>query len=218
MIKNFVGVLLALFFYKAIGQSNETIEIQNLYNQNYRFITYLGMDFSKVVLVGDFSEALGVGGDPATKNAYFKAWNNLVTGEFDKYDIKAMINNKNISTNLECIMNLNYSTKIDDLSGYKEPNYSKEAIQQHIKEYKLPANKGLGVVLFIECFNKNIPKAFIDFVVINMENKEIVMLKKLETNPRGSGLRNYWAGSIYEVFKVVEKNFGKTWKAEFNLK
>ncbi len=40
-----------------------------------------------------------------------------------------------------------------------------------------------------------------------METKEIVLLKKLEVNPRGSGLRNYWAGAIFEAFKTIEKTF-----------
>ncbi len=212
------GILIIFFSSISIcyAQLAADKNIQNLYNPNYNYITYLGMDFSKVVLVGDFTEALGVGGDPATKNAYCKAWNNLVTGEFEKYSIKALVNNKNITTSLEGVMKLNYDTKLDDLSGYKEPNYTKEAIQQHIKEYTLPSNKGLGVVLLIESFNKNIPKAYIDFVVVDMETKEIVMLKKLQTDPRGSGLRNYWAGSIYEAFKQVEKDFTKVWKAEYN--
>ncbi len=199
------------------AQSIATPEIQNLYNQNYRYITYLGMDFSKVVLVGDFSEALGVGGDASTKNAYCKAWNNLVTGEFEKYDIKALVNNKNITTNLEGVMKLNYATKVDDLSGYKEPDYNLQALQQHFNEYALPTDKGLGVIWLIESFNRNTPKAFIDFVVIDMASKKIVMLKKLQTDPRGGGLRNYWAGSIYEAFKEVEKNFTKVWKKEFGL-
>ena len=69
----------------------------------------------------------------------------------------------------------------------------------------------------MESFNQDTRKAFIDFVVINMTTKEIVMLKKLETAPRGRGMRNYWAGAIYAAFKEVEKNFGKTWKNEYGL-
>lgn len=210
-------ILLLSNIFICCAQSTANKSIQNLFNSNYNYITYLGMDFSKVVFVGDFSEALGVGGDVSTKNAYCKAWNNLVTGEFEKYDIKALVNNKNITTSLEGVMKLNYATKVDDLSGYKEPDYTLEALQQHIRHYNLPTNKGLGVVWLIESFNRNIPKAFIDFVVIDMETKEIIMLKKLQTDPRGGGLRNYWAGSIYEAFKQVQKNFTKVWKQEYGL-
>lgn len=199
------------------AQLAATPEIQNLYNSNYRYITYLGMDFSKVVLIGDFSEALGVGGDATTKNAYCKAWNNLVTGEFEKYDIKTLVNNKNITTSLEGVMKLNYASKVDDLSGHKEPDYTLQIIQEHFNNYTLPTDKGLGVILFVESFNRNTPKAFIDFVVIDMATKKIVMLKKLQTDPRGGGVRNYWAGSIYEAFKEVEKKFTKDWKKEYGL-
>lgn len=197
------------------AQATPSVNLQNLFNQNYRYITYLGMDFSKAVLVGDFVEALGVGGDASTKNAYFKAWNNLVTGEFEKYSLKNMLHNGNVTTSLEGVMKMNYATKVDDLSGYKQPNYTKEILQQHLNTYTLPTDKGLGVVLLIESFDKNIPKAFIDFVVIDMATKEIVLLEKLQTDPRGGGLRNYWAGSIYEVFKEVEKKMAKDWKINY---
>lgn len=210
--------LLLLFMYGAqvcSAQTATSVNIQNLFNQNYRYITYLGMDFSKAVFVGDFAEALGVGGDASTKNAYFKAWNNLVTGEFEKYSLKALVHNQNITTSLEGVMKLNYATKVDDLSGYKQPNYTKEALQQHLKTYTLPTDKGLGIVLLIESFDKNIAKAFINFIVIDMATNEIVLLEKLETEPRGGGLRNYWAGSIYEVFKEVEKKMAKDWKTKY---
>jgi len=216
-MKNILALLLLTFFCEAKAQSSATPEIRNLYNQNYRSITYLGMDFSKVVLIGDFSEALGVGGNSATKNAYFKAWNNLVTGEFDKYSIKALVNNQNIATELQGVMEMNNTSKIDELSGYKEPDYTKEAIQQHMNDYMLPSDKGLGVIVLMESFNQNTSKAYIDLVVINMTTKEIVLLKKLETTPRGRGLRNYWAGAIYQFFKEVEKNFGTTWKNDLGL-
>jgi|JI8StandDraft_1071087.scaffolds.fasta_scaffold95480_2 hypothetical protein len=217
MIKPFSLFFSFLTSLSLFAQTQASQDVQNLYNPNYRYITYLGMDFSKVVLIGDFSEALGTNGNPATKNAYFKAWNNLVSGEFDKYNIKALANNKNIVSNIENIMKLNYAANIDSISGYKTPNYTKEEILKHVKTFNLPTNKGLGVFFLIESFNKDITKAFVDFVVINMETKEIVLLKKLEVNPRGSGLRNYWAGAIFEAFKTIEKNFSSSWKSEFSF-
>lgn len=211
---------LSLFFclltsFSLCAQTQASQEIKNLYNSNYRYVTYLGMDFSEVVLVGDFSEALGVGSSPSTKNAYFKAWNNLVSGEVEKYNIKTLINNKNVVANIDEVMKLNYAVSVDSISGYKTPNYSMAEIASHVKKYSLPTNKGLGFLFLIEGFNKDTQKAFVDFVVINMETKEIVLLKKLETNPRGSGLRNYWAGAIHEVFKTIEKNFSTSWKSEY---
>lgn len=215
--------VVAIFFVFSMNylsaQSNvATKNIQNLFDPNFRNITFLGMDFSMIKLIGDFTEALGVGTDAndQTKNAYFKSWNNLVSGERDKYDIKKMVNNKSITADIENVMKMNNATKVDDLTGYKEPNYSTQAIAEHAKLYNTATNKGLGVVLLMECFNRNDNKATIQLLVVDLATKEIVMIKKLETNPRGSGLRNYWAGSIYEAFKEAEKNFVKVWKTEYN--
>lgn len=218
MRKEYKILFIALFLFQTTWAqlSTPTPDIQNLYNQNYKSITYLGMDFSKAVLIGDFSEALGVGGDAATKNAYLKAWNNLVTGEFEKYDIKALVSNKNIATDLAPVMNLNYQIAVDSLSGYKTPAYTQEEIQAHIKTKYPTSEKGLGVVWLIESFDRTTNLAHIDFIVFNMKTKEIVMLKKLQTHPRGSGLRNFWAGAIYEAFITVEKSFIKSWKQEYN--
>lgn len=103
-------------------------------------------------------------------------------------------------------MKLNYAANIDSISGYKTPNYTKEEILKHVKTFNLPTNKGLGVFFLIESFNKDITKAFVDFVVINMETKEIVLLKKLEVNPRGSGLRN-WLELSLRLLRPLKKTF-----------
>ena len=218
-MKNIFFALLLLssnLTFSQVGQL--TPALKNLFDPNYRQITFLGIDFSKCKLIGDFTEALGVGetGSGQTKNAYFKAWNNLVSGEREKYNIKAIVKNQNIVADIENVMKLNNAKPVDELTGYKQPDYTAEEIKKHVQQYNTASNKGLGVALLIECFDKNNNQAVIDFVVVDLSTKETILLKKITTTPQGLGLRNYWAGSIYEAFKYIERSFIKEWKKEYN--
>ena len=44
-----------------------------------------------------------------------------------------------------------------------------------------------------------------DLVVFDIASREVIMHKMVAGEARGFGLRNYWAGSIYDIIKANKK-------------
>ena len=180
-------------------------------------VTWLGVDFSNVQLVGDFTQAFGYG-DQSTdevKDKYFPAWNNLFFSEQDKYDISKMIRNEKLDYDIEMVMELNSNADSKELRTYKPKMYSQNDIQAIVKKYKLKGKKGLGLVFIAEALNKNEKTGYFHFVVIDMGSSKVLFQEKLEGAPGGFGLRNYWAASMYDVIKNVTKKHFKKWSKSY---
>jgi hypothetical protein len=190
---------------------------KDLFNSSNVKVNWLGVDFSHVKLIGDFSQFYGTGSksNAQIRDVYFSGWNNIILAEPAKYDIKGMLRLSEIYYDIDMIMEINSTAKIEDLESYNNPNYSKKDIEGFISSYKIENSEGIGVLLVAECLNKNAEEAYFHFVAINMITKEILIYERLRGEPMGIGLRNYWAGSVYSVIKDIKKKHYKIWKKRF---
>ena len=67
-----------------------------------------------------------------------------------------------------------------------------------------------------ESLNKSLKEAYFHFVAIDMKTKKILIYDRLREKPKGFGLRNYWAGSIYRFIKEIKKERYDIWMEELN--
>ena len=90
-------------------------------------VTYLGIDYSHVKLVGEFAQIGGAGdkGLGEIKNTYFPSWNNVVLSEPEKYDLAGMLRKEHVTYDPEMIMKKNDETPIEELEAYQAPFYKK---------------------------------------------------------------------------------------------
>lgn len=195
-------------------------------------VTWLGVDFSHVKLIGDFSHGGklavpgGYGsvqfGDGTTlstvyiRDEYFPKWNKLIVTEDRKYDIRGMLRKGYISIDIGMLMKINANAATEDMEAYKTPFYTKENLEEFISEYNIEKKEGIGVFFIAECLNKTEVEAYFHFVAINMKSKEILVYKRLRGKPQGAGLRNYWAGSIFHIIEEIRDRHYKVWKKRFN--
>lgn len=180
-------------------------------------VTWLGVDYSHVKLIGDFSE-YGTSGDKSAveiRDKFFSSWNNLILAEPKKYDIAGMLNKTDVTNDIAMIMKINNKADVEDMEVYDDPNYTLEDIKKFIAEYDTQGKDGIGVAFIAESMNKNSMEAYYHFVAINMNTKELLVHDRLLGKPMGFGLRNYWAGSIYSVIKDVKKSQYKKWKKQY---
>lgn len=181
-------------------------------------ISWLGVDFSHVKLIGDFSQFGGAGEkDPVQiRDEYFPAWNRLFLNEPDKYDIKGMLRNDNIVYDIDMIFEINSIAPTGDMISYNAPDYSVDDIEAFVSVYDTEDKGGIGVLFLAECLNKIKKEAYFHFVAISMKTKEILLHERFIEKPRGFGLRNYWAGAIYKVIKEIKNKRYETWEKQFN--
>ncbi len=195
-------------------------KVEDLFKRSDVLVTWLGLDFSHAKMIGDFTQFKEAGGQSASdiRNRFFPAWNNVIIHEQKKYDIGAMLRKEDIVYDIDMIMKINASTSLESIESNFTPNYKNEDIAGFVKTYNTGDKKGIGVLFLVECFNKNAEKAIIHFVAINMTTKEVLLHERLSGKPKGFGLRNFWAGSIFNVINDIRDDYYKTWKGQHGKK
>lgn len=153
----------------------------------------------------DFTHAKAYG-VTETAHDFLKAFygiNMLLVTDPDKYDFSRMFNCK-VNVNIEPLLKINQecdSSELIVLHSQCEPLDYKEII----KMYELPEKQGIGVVFIAKQLNKVQGVALYDLVVFDIASREVIMHKMVAGEARGFGLRNYWAGSIYDIIKANKK-------------
>ncbi len=179
-------------------------------------VTWLGVDFSHVKLIGEFNQWAS-GGEKSSyqiQDIYFPAWNDLVLNEPKKFDLEGMLRKNDLGYDTDMIRKKNEEAPLEEMEADSEPDYSKEEIASFIKEYD-GDGEGIGVVFIAEALNKRRALATYHFVAFNRSNGEILIHEELKTEPSGFGLRNYWGGSIYRAIKEIRKEYYKKWRSEY---
>lgn len=180
-------------------------------------VTWLGVDFSHVKLIGDFNQ-WGNGGEKSgnqIKDIYFPKWNELILNEPEKYDLEGMLRKSKLKYDTGMITDLNDETPLEDLEADDEPDYTEEDIISFVKSYKPEDTEGIGVVFIAEALNKRKAMAIYHFVAFNMSTKEVLIQDRIESKPSGFGLRNYWGGSIHRTIKAITSTYYKKWKRKY---
>lgn len=204
----------------AIPFVNQGQDISDLFSKSDTKISWLGIDYSHVQLIGDFSEFADAGGKSAVqvKETYFPKWNYLFINESSKFDVRGMVRKSEVENDIDMIMLKNAEASVEDMEVYTNTPMSEEDVAAAVKEYDLSGKSGLGMALIAECMNKNQPIAIYHFVVVDLSSGELLLTQKFETAPAGIGLRNFWAGSFYKVVSQIEKEWYKKWKKQYASK
>ncbi|HWZ23246.1 MAG TPA: hypothetical protein VNW06_11365 [Cytophagaceae bacterium] len=180
-------------------------------------LRYMGIDYSHVKLIGDFSQFMGTGETTlaSIRNTYFPAWNTLFIEEPEKYDLKSMLRKDDIRFDLDMVTALNAKTPFETMEASKTPVYTKDDIQKFIRNYSTKQSEGIAVLFVAESMNKTLNEAYFHFVLIRLSDNEILIHERLRGEPIGMGIRNYWAGALFRVMENIQKNYYPKWKAMY---
>lgn len=206
-----LAVILGLIVFPFVSKSQD---LEDLFQKSDTKVTWLGIDFSHVKLIGDFNHFAewGSQGALSIRNNYFPAWNDLVYKEYKKYDIAGMLRKEDLVLNTDYIYDLNKKAPLEEMESKLDPDYTEEDIQKFIKSYDFKEKEGLGILLVAESLNKYKEYAKYHFVVINMKNNKILLHELFTESAGGIGLRNYWARTFYNVVKRIKDQSYFNWK------
>ncbi len=209
-------LVITLFSLLIFGAANAQTA-SDLFKSGGVKISWLGLDFSHAKFVGDFYQFKEAGKISAAdlRNKYFPDWNRIIINEQKKYDVNGMLNKDNVAYDIDMLMGLNAATGLDNIEGNNPPGYKQEDIKKFVSQYPLSGKSGIGVALVVESFNKGADEAIFHFVAINEATKEILVYERIVGSPRGFGVKNYWAGAIYDVIKQIRDDYYKTWKSKY---
>jgi hypothetical protein len=191
--------------------------VEDLFKNSPTKITWLGIDYSHVKLIGSFSNF----NDNTKitpeiiKNDYFVRWNELILKESNKYTIDKMFKKKDISYSIEGISAINAQADITTIEQAITPNYTESQLQQFVKNYYFNQSEGIGLLFVAESMNKIREEAIYHILAINLTNNEILLYDKFTTKPGGIGLRNYWASSYLKVIETIRDHKYAAYKKKY---
>jgi hypothetical protein len=190
----------------------------DLFSSTDHEITWVGIDFSHVKLIGDFSQFSGEGNKNAEqiKRTYFPGWNKLIFNEPKKFDIKGMLRREDILYDLEMMNSLNEKASTEGMEVFNPPKYTEADIKMFVSEYTLSKRTGISILMIAESLSKPAEEAFFHFLAIRNSDKSILLQQRLRGEPKGFGIRNYWAGAIFDIMEDIKKNKYNDWKRNYN--
>ncbi len=161
-------------------------------------IKFFGVDFS-------LAKGYGVDDSMSQLTEAFGRINGLFISEAKKYDIAKYFKKNVTGTFVSQIAELN-----EDISGdtfYVESDsyqISNEELAQEIKSLPLKETDGVGLIFVAEMLNKSHSQGVYHIVFFDIASRDILDTWKATGKARGFGLRNYWAGSVYDVLENVK--------------
>ena len=211
-MKRILVALLSFFIFSPCFSQT----FQDIFNPSTE-ITWLGIDYSHTKIVGKMSQFGGV--TPITalelRDKYYPEWNQLILDEPEKYSIPKMIYHKTVVNDIQMVKTLNAAALLDSLEVPSTPYYTPDYIQSIVANYPLINKSGIGLIFITECLNKSYGGAYYHVVFFNMSTKEILLHERIQGMVIGNGLRNYWAGSYFNVMEDIRQLRYPKWKRRY---
>lgn len=207
---NISFLTLALVIMSLFSKAQSTDDVFN----SSKPITWLGIDFSDVRFIGPASGW----GEVSTKSSgemrdkYFPEWNNLILREPKAFKMEDAVDRSSIEMYTDAINKVNEKMNKKEIFTESSSDYQhlKESdIAAMVKKYELKGKSGIGMALIAEGMNKNLEEASYWVTFIDMSSKKVLYTKRVIGKAGGFGFRNYWAGSVKSVFKIMKKEFKK---------
>lgn len=154
-------------------------------------VDFYGIDFSQVKVVGAAE----------TEDQFITAFaniNQLLISEQSKYDVGKFLKFDVQSLDIDHAI-----SQVDKLKGVKFKNSKKPevSLKDIIESY--PVKQGNILLIVAKELNKGTNTGTFVAVVFDGEKKEIISEQQFSGKARGFGLRNFWAGALYNGLKSV---------------
>jgi hypothetical protein len=73
----------------------------------------------------------------------------------------------------------------------------------------------MGLMIVVESFDKLNSQGSMYFTFFDLASREIILSEKMTGKPGGFGIRNFWAGAIYDNLKSLEKKEFEMWRKKY---
>ena len=177
-------------------------------------MVWFGLDFSQA----QFVDVVGSEDDDEIKNKWIPSWNALIINESKKYDMGKFFKKKSVINDLASVKAANQlmdesEAVLDSSTPFEDPT---QIIASVVKNYKEgEQTSGLGLVFIVEYFDKSILEGAFYVTFFDIATKKVLLSERMVQPPAGFGVRNYWAGTIYNSLRLIDKKEWKNWKKKY---
>ncbi|MCB0518419.1 MAG: hypothetical protein H6577_02775 [Lewinellaceae bacterium] len=204
--KHFFPFFLLLAF--AIHPNNVGAQdASRIFNED---ITWLGVDYSKVTVLGETASPIQI-------IDYFDKINTLIISESEKYNFRLALNKMEVPYDLGPVTKANAGINPDELVSMssKSAALTKEDVEAAVRNYDLKGQKGIGLVFVMEALDKPGGNGHMWVTFLDMATKKVLLTERMSGKPGGFGFRNYWARPIYNVLQDIQKTRYEQWKRKY---
>lgn len=156
-------------------------------------ITYYGIDLSNFGLFNP--EKIG---QEATIMKYFPPWMSQVNEKYDDLSMESILK-KGVDKDLQSVQSL-YKSIREEWITFEEYTFGTSKIQEIVKAYELKKDKGVGLVLIIESFNKQNEYVRVNFTFFDIATREVLWNIESQGNAMGAGMSYHWSQGIIDSF------------------
>ena len=188
-------------------------KLLKMFSSDQTNITYLGIDFTNVKIIGHTETEV-----TDLVDRQFTNINQLVLDEPKKYDLAGALNKSSVTPDLSFVKAKNKTIDTAQVTSpdiAQELHLNKNAINDIVKGYKFGGKKGIGFLFIMESMSKKSEKASIYLTFVDMATSKVLYTERVSEKSGGFGLRNYWAKSIYEAIDDIHDSRYKEWQREY---
>jgi hypothetical protein len=188
-------------------------QMQDIFDRKTK-ITWLGLDFTGAKFIGDRERF----GSTSDVQHLLESWNDLMVKERPKFDVAAAIDKLKVEDALEVTKEHNANLDVTDIFSNEKKDYfhfKPDDILAIANDYDYKGLTGIGVMFNVESFSKLDNEGSIWVTFINMGTKEVFFSERVTGAPGGFGMRNFWAASVYNALKKMEKKEFEMWRKKY---
>lgn len=204
-----LSLLLITVSFNASSQSR-----QDIFNRTGPEIVWLGLDFTQIRLIGPLGTV-----DKEELVPLFDDINRVVITEGSKYNFAAALRKDNVPFNLEVVTRLNSGINPDEVIVYNSSNegsrLNEESVSVLVKQYNIPEKEGIGLVFFMESFDKYREKGTMWVTFFSLSDRNVLFTERMSGTAGGISFRNHWARTVYEVIDQIRNSKFAEWRFRF---
>lgn len=162
-------------------------------------MTFYGIDFSK-------GRVYGAADEPEKLRKAFADINMLFIMEPEKYNVAQFVGKPMNDIRVDAVTNMNDTIPLDSIKTIVKGHVLTDtAIRKTVKDLNIvPYNHGMGLVMIMETLDKPGEQGTFEFVLFDIDTRNVISHWSLSGEPGGFGLRNYWGRSVYDALGKVK--------------
>lgn len=207
--KRFLFLFVLLISFGAVSAQTKS----DVFNKDIE-VTWLGLDFSNAKFLGDREKF----GSESDVKHLMTAWNELIINEAEKYNVAKAVDRSKVTNATEVTTARNGEVDVQAMFTDNQKDYlhiQPSDVEGIVSSFDFKGKTGIGLVFIVESFSKPNEEGSIYVTFVNMGSKELLFSERLTAEPKGFGMRNFWAGCVYGVLtKMQKKEFGN-WKKKY---
>ena len=207
-------IVLLLIVTMVISKDISAQTKEDIFNTSSQ-ITWLGLDFSNVKMLGTASQFGNAGeiSNEQFKGKFIPEWNQLFVNEPKKFDVASAVHRIQVRMEMDVTSRVNQSLNNDFFTNKPEElnSLDPKKIEKLVDRYSFDNLEGIGLVFFVEGMNKPNGELTSWVTFVNMKTKQVLLTRKVAGKIGGIGFRNFWAKGFFTILKDMKSDF-YSWK------